>query len=356
MEIFKLLTPISYWILIIAWSLIFIFYIQRLTSKDYRGTFFFTLVLILTIDAFRTLFESVYFGVWYSSLLGLIPNNLHGFLIRPENVFIPKFVNVLAAFLILIILVRRWLPQEEEERIKQIAYTRDLEMQIAERKRIEQELRASEEKYRNLSDATFEGVLFSDNRRIVSANEILTDMFGYDAEEVIGMDLIDFVAEESKDTVLKNIESNHDQCYEIKCVRKDGSIFPVQCCGRIVMREGREFRQSGIRDISDLKKSEDERVRHEKLQGVIEMAGAICHELNQPMMAALGYSEIVARQLPEDEKLKERMLLIKENIEEMGLITKKLMKITRYKTKHYIEGQQIIDIEKSSDLPDKSGN
>ena len=76
------------------------------------------------------------------------------------------------------------------------------------------------------------------------------------------------------------------------------------------------------------------------------MAGAVCHELNQPMQAISGYSEIITMGLEDDNPLYDKINTIKQQITRMGDITKKLMTITRYKTKDYFNGK-IIDIDKA---------
>ncbi len=139
MSFFKFFTPISYWLLIVLWSFIFFFYIRRILTGKLENKLFSTLLIILAIDAFRTLFESVYFGLWYTSRVGFIPASIHHFLTRPENVFIPKSLNVVAAVLIILILLRRWIPEETEERIKEINYLKKLEKEINTRKQAQLE-------------------------------------------------------------------------------------------------------------------------------------------------------------------------------------------------------------------------
>jgi signal transduction histidine kinase len=86
------------------------------------------------------LFESLYFGAWYTSLAGFLPMGVYDFLISPERWVIPKFLNVLAAALIIGILLRRWLPEEEREREQQEKHVRELTETIEKRKRAEEEL------------------------------------------------------------------------------------------------------------------------------------------------------------------------------------------------------------------------
>lgn len=92
---------------------------------------------------------------------------------------------------------------------------------------------------------------------------------------------------------------------------------------------------------------EEERLRRERLQGVIEMAGAACHELNQPLQALSGYSHLLSSDLPEDSPLFGE---IKKMVNQLGQITQKIMFITRYETKEYVDGSNIIDIDKASSL------
>jgi signal transduction histidine kinase len=93
--------------------------------------------------------------------------------------------------------------------------------------------------------------------------------------------------------------------------------------------------------------AEKELLHHERLQGVVEMAGAVCHEMNQPLMAISGYSELLLMDLDEKDQLGEKLTKIKEQVDRLGRITLKLMNITKYETKDYIESK-IIDIDKAS--------
>jgi len=89
-------------------------------------------------------------------------------------------------------------------------------------------------------------------------------------------------------------------------------------------------------------------VEDEKLKGVLEMAGAVCHELNQPMQAGLGYSELLLMDAPREKALYSTVKKIRKQINRMSKITAKLMQITRYESKDYIAGTRIIDIDKAS--------
>jgi len=85
----------------------------------------------------------------------------------------------------------------------------------------------------------------------------------------------------------------------------------------------------------------------EKLQVIFEMTGAICHELTQPMQAISGNSELMLLCIQKDNPLYRNAKAIKEQVERMGDITRKLKRVTRYKTKDYINSK-IIDLDSAA--------
>ena len=104
-----------------------------------------------------------------------------------------------------------------------------------------------------------------------------------------------------------------------------------------------------VENVIKRKKAEEAKIQKEKLQGVIEMAGAACHELNQPLQAISGYSELLMMEIDENNPLYEMINEIKNESTRMGKITRKLNNITRYATTDYVIGKKIIDIYKASE-------
>lgn len=101
------------------------------------------------------------------------------------------------------------------------------------------------------------------------------------------------------------------------------------------------------------KRAEQQRLQREKLQGVLEMAGAVCHELNQPMQALTAYCEYSLKAKVEDNSLYDQIHKIIEKVDTMAKITRKLQNIATYETKDYLQGTRIIDIDKASATPFK---
>ena len=101
-------------------------------------------------------------------------------------------------------------------------------------------------------------------------------------------------------------------------------------------------------DVSDRKRAEEERALGEKLDGVLEMAGAVCHELNQPLQVVMAYAEHLQGALSEDDAVQRDVKKILHHVARIAGMTKKLQSITSYETMDYALGKKIIDIDKAS--------
>ena len=141
---------------------------------------------------------------------------------------------------------------------------------VTARQAAEQALRESEERFRLLSDAAFEGIGISEDGKIVDCNEDLATMLGYRREEMVGRPVLDFVAPEHAELVSGHHREESTERYEHVARRKDGTTFHVEVQGRNFPYQGRKLRVSAIRDIS-------ERRRSELIQGAIFRISEAAH-------------------------------------------------------------------------------
>jgi len=105
-----------------------------------------------------------------------------------------------------------------------------------------------------------------------------------------------------------------------------------------------------LSDLTEKNRAAQNRMQKEKLEGILEIAGAVCHELNQPLQAISGYTELMAMKLDGHEAQAD-IEKFTTQIERMRNITDKLQGVTRYETKEYGGNTKIIDIDKASDKP-----
>ncbi len=104
-----------------------------------------------------------------------------------------------------------------------------------------------------------------------------------------------------------------------------------------------------MEDITDLKISEAENLEKNKLIAAINTAGAVCHEMNQPLQVISAHLEMFklkkSKNIPCDESHYET---IRQQVEKLAHITRKLQNIKRFASMSYIEGTDIMDLDKSS--------
>jgi PAS domain S-box-containing protein len=100
-------------------------------------------------------------------------------------------------------------------------------------------------------------------------------------------------------------------------------------------------------DLTEKNRAARDRMEKEKLKGVLETAGAVCHEFNQPLQAISGFTELMAAQLA-GHKAGTYIENLTAQIERMRDITDKLQGITRVELTEYAADTKIIDIHRSS--------
>jgi PAS domain S-box-containing protein len=233
----------------------------------------------------------------------------------------------------------------------------ELQNQIAVRLEAETALRESEERFRVMAVTATDPIVILDHEGcIVYWNPAAEKVFGYTGDEAMGREARFIVSPRDCEAYRQGFhrfkEAGKDGAtgnrFELKGLRKDGTEFPVELSVSAFHLKGLWYAMGIARDISERRQAEQERLKRERLQGVLEMAGAVCHELSQPMQGVLGYTELLAADLPADHSLQKDLSRIVRLIIKMGEITKKLMSITHYETREYAGGRKIIDIHRSS--------
>ncbi len=223
--------------------------------------------------------------------------------------------------------------------------------EITERMQAEEQLKEARDYLENVFENSADVIGIVDNRgNFIKWNKMAAKMYGYNFEEMKSKSYFDLYAD--KDELAKMLaqlrREGFIRDYEISMQRKDGRIVP--CNISISILKDKNDNNIGsvcvARDLSDIQKTQQERLMHEKLQGVVELAGAVCHEMNQPLMAISGFSELILMDMPEEDPFRAKVIKIKEQVDRLGMITQKLMGITRYETKDYLQGK-IIDIDKA---------
>ena len=276
-----------------------------------------------------------------------------------------KIFGYLLGFILLAIGFWKWMPtivQLKEARrdlkganelleFKVQDRTASLQHEIDIRKQAENQLRQNEERLEKLLHSIPAGIMIIDQEthEILSVNPKAVLMLGAPPEHFLGSQCHKFICPSEKgkcpvtDTGIK-LES-----VECELINARGESIPILKTVIPYNADNRYLLIECFVDITDHKRVEKELRQQEKLQGVIEMAGGVCHELNQPMQVLLGYSELIMVDLEDGHPAYDRFASMIEQIDRMKTITQRLMSVTRYETTDYLD-KKIVDINKASEV------
>ena len=155
------------------------------------------------------------------------------------------------------------------------------------RSETEGELRESEERFRGLSDATFEGIAITEGGRILETNRAFASMFGYEPSEVVDMSATDFVTAESGEFVRSSISAGNEEPYEVEGLKKDGTVFDAEVQAKMSSFRGGTARVTAIRDVTERRRAE-RRLREAELRyrSLVENIPAVVYtqEFNEPSL------------------------------------------------------------------------
>jgi PAS domain S-box-containing protein len=186
---------------------------------------------------------------------------------------------------------------------------------ISERKKAEQALRESEERFRNLTAAAFEGIVITENGRILDINDQALKLFGYERPEMVGRNVTEFVAPESREIVADAIGSRREVTYKHQLIRKDGTRFDAEAQAKMMRMGERMLRMTALRDITEQlqaeqrqKNLEEQLLQMQKMEALGTLAGGIAHDFNNILTGILANLQLAEMDMtaehPASESLK----------------------------------------------------
>ena len=170
------------------------------------------------------------------------------------------------------------------------------------RRHAEEQLRMSEERFRRLTEAAFEGIVIHDQGMLLDANPAFARLLGYDVDELLGRSVFDFLSDESRDVTLKHMRAASEEAYEVRARRRDGSELIAEVNARPFSYRGRPARVAAIHDVTERREAEATARRLVEEQAATrardQILGIVAHDLRNPLSTILMSAELLREVLP----------------------------------------------------------
>jgi PAS domain S-box-containing protein len=175
-----------------------------------------------------------------------------------------------------------------------IGFLRD----ITEQKSAGERLRESEERYRLLFEMESDAIILADADTLqhIDANRAALELYGYSRDEMLALRSSDVSAEPVKTRAAMHSGTGKTRVPLRYHRKKDGTVFPVDITANFFELQGRRIMLAAIRDVTERKRAEEERVRLEaqlqqaqKMEAIGQLTGGIAHDFNNILTSILGY-------------------------------------------------------------------
>jgi PAS domain S-box-containing protein len=207
---------------------------------------------------------------------------------------------------------------------------------ITDRKRAEEALRESEERYRLLAETTRDIIVLHDMEgRILYVNQAGLDFAGFDRSEAIGRSIVGFVpAEHQADIVARGVQraagDKDIYCYETEFVDRAGQRIPIEANSTPVLRQGQMSEILVVaRDITERKRAEAELKRSNR--ELEHFAYAVSHDLREPLRMVSSFLALLDRRSGErlDDESREFLDYALDGAERLQAMIRGLLELSR---------------------------
>jgi PAS domain S-box-containing protein len=186
------------------------------------------------------------------------------------------------------------------------------------------------------------------NRHLVLANRVFLAAIGKEENELLGSDYHslwqghDCIAENCP--VEKVLATGQTASHEHQLIKDDGPHWVERTASPMLGENGKvEFVIEVIRDITAKRQLEQEHLERVKLQGVVELAGTVAHEINSPLFAAMGTAQLLEEEMESAGLIQDVQTIIR-NLKTIGELTRKMTAMTGFESRDYVGATKIAEL------------
>ena len=206
-------------------------------------------------------------------------------------------------------------------------------LDITERKRGEEALRESEERYRVLFDRSpIPKMLYDEETlRFLAVNEAALEHYGYSRDEFLEMHLANLWSPGTEPELPSIRELPAHASVHVNHLKKDGTTSEVEIFAQRVLLSGRPAGILVAQDITDRTQLEAQLRQAQKMEAVGRLAGGVAHDFNNMLAVIAGYSELLLLLTDTDDRreLQGPLLEIQKASERATRLTRQLLAFSR---------------------------
>lgn len=188
-----------------------------------------------------------------------------------------------------------------------------LEVEVQMRKKIEDDLRESENKYRSVVESDLVGFCIIQDGFFEFVNDRFCRMTGRTREELLGgMDPLTLIHEDERGKAREILAAfqhisygERNREYELRSVKKDGTVVPIKAIMGALVYRGRGAAVSTLIDITNERVLESQLRQAQKMEALGSLAGGIAHDFNNYLSALIGYGNLLQRNIEEGSPLRQ---------------------------------------------------
>jgi PAS domain S-box-containing protein len=211
---------------------------------------------------------------------------------------------------------------------------------ITDRKRMENILRESEERFRSYFELGLIGMAISSpDKGWIEVNEHLCQMLGYERSELLQTTWDELTHPDDLGASLANFKHVIDgetDGYSMnkRFIRQDGTVVDAIVSAKCLRRvdSSIDYFVVLIQDITERKRLETHLFQSQKMETVGKLAGGVAHEFNSIMTAIIGQSEFLLCDLPPGSPLFKSATEIRKAAERAAILTRQLLAYGRKQT------------------------
>ena len=205
---------------------------------------------------------------------------------------------------------------------------------ITERRRIEEELKNSEEKHRLLIENSTEAIIIIKDSFITFANRRTTQLLGINQDEIKTVSLKDMVIEEDRNMFLNRQQSTlageiFHNSYSFRIINGEGKTIWVETNGVSIQWDNKPATLNFMRDITRQRKTEARLFQAQKMESIGTLAGGIAHDFNNLLMGIQGHASLALLRLDSSDPNYEHLKTIETLVMNGADLTKQLLGFAR---------------------------